>query len=96
MADITLNAELRPKTGSPASGRLRAQGKLPAVVYGKGMPSTSILLDHHEVSLAFKHTAQRSEPFTLVLDGVSHTVKIHEIQRDPVRRSARHLDLMVV
>jgi large subunit ribosomal protein L25 len=96
MADITLTAELRPLTGSAASGRLRAAGKLPAVVYGSEMAPTSIFLDHHQVSLAFKTTASRSDEFTLVLEGVSHKVKIQEIQRDPVKRSARHLDLKVV
>jgi large subunit ribosomal protein L25 len=96
MADITLTAELRTGTGSADAGRLRAAGKLPAVVYGKGMAPTSIVLDHHQVSLAFKTTASRSDQFTLMLDGKSHNVKIQEIQRDPVKRSARHLDLIVV
>jgi large subunit ribosomal protein L25 len=96
MADITLNAELRTELGSAASGRLRAAGKLPAVVYGKGIDPIAIVLDHHDVSVAFNSTAKRSESFTLVLDGKRHTVKIQEIQRDPVRRSARHLDLMLV
>jgi large subunit ribosomal protein L25 len=96
MADITLNAELRTGTGSADAGRLRAAGKLPAVVYGKGMTPVSIILDHHQVSLAFKTTESRSQHFTIVLDGKSHEVKIQEIQRDPVKRSARHLDLMVV
>jgi large subunit ribosomal protein L25 len=96
MADITLNAELRTELGSPAAGRLRAAGKLPAVIYGKGITPISIVLDHHETSVALNTTAKRAETFTLVLDGTSHTVKIQEIQRDPVRRNARHLDLMIV
>jgi large subunit ribosomal protein L25 len=96
MADITLNAELRTASGSAAAGRLRAAGRLPGVVYGKGTEPISISLDHHEVSLAFKTTASRTEPFTIVLDGKSHQVTLQEIQRDPVRRNARHLDLKLV
>jgi large subunit ribosomal protein L25 len=96
MSDITLTAELRTELGSAAAGRLRAAGRLPAVVYGKGMAPVSITLDHHQVSLAFKTSASRAEEFTIVLDGASHKVRIQELQRDPVRRSARHLDLMVV
>ncbi len=96
MADITLNAELRTQTGSAASGRLRAAGKLPGVVYGNGTTPVSVFLDHHEVSLAFKTMESRTEPFTIVLEGKSHAVKLQEIQRDPVRRNARHLDLKLV
>ncbi len=96
MADITLNAELRTLTGSAASGRLRAAGKLPGVVYGNGTAPIWISLDHHEVSLAFKTMESRAEPFTIVLEGKSHNVKLQEIQRDPVRRNARHLDLKLV
>ena len=36
MAEITLVAETGRTTGSAASGRLRAEGKVPAVVYGLG------------------------------------------------------------
>jgi large subunit ribosomal protein L25 len=96
MADITLNAELRTLTGSAASGRLRTAGKLPGIVYGKGTQPVCISLDHHEVSLAFKTMESRTEPFTIVLDGKSLVVKMQEIQRDPVRRNARHLDLKLV
>jgi large subunit ribosomal protein L25 len=96
MSDITLTAELRTELGSAAAGRLRVAGRLPAVVYGKGMEPVSITLDHHQVSLAFKTAASRAEEFTIVLNGASHKVRIQELQRDPVRRSARHLDLMVV
>jgi large subunit ribosomal protein L25 len=96
MADITLNAELRTESGSAAAGRLRAAGRLPGVVYGNGSEPVSISFDHHEVSLAFKTMESRTEPFTMVLNGKSHTVKLQEIQRDPVRRSARHLDIKLV
>ncbi len=96
MADITLNAELRTQTGSAASGRLRTAGKLPGIVYGNGTEPVCISLDHHEVSMAFKTMESRTEPFTIVLDGKNLVVKMQEIQRDPVRRNARHLDLKLV
>jgi large subunit ribosomal protein L25 len=97
MSDITLTAERRTAAGSRAAGRLRAEGKLPAVVYGKGIDAPiSVALDHREVRNAFQTSASRDETFTLVLDGANHTVKLHEIQRDPVRGGAAHLDLLVV
>ncbi len=97
MSEITLVAELRTALGSANAGRLRATGKLPAVVYGKGLDAPlPIAVDHREIRHAFNNRANRELPFTLVVGGVNHTVKIQEIQRDPVRGSAAHLDFIIV
>ena len=94
MADITLQAELRAEMGSRPAGRMRAAGLLPAVVYGKGHESLHLTLNHHDVSLALHDTATREGAITLVVDGQSHKVKLQQIQRDPVRRTAAHLDFV--
>jgi large subunit ribosomal protein L25 len=97
MSEITLNAELRTALGSANAGRLRATGKLPAVVYGKGLDTPlSIVVDHREIRHAFNNKANRELPITLVVNGVSHSVKLHQIQRDPVKGGAAHLDFMTV
>ena len=97
MSEITLNAEVRTALGSANSGRLRASGKLPAIVYGKGLAApVAITVDHREVRNAFNDRTVRELPFTLVVDGVSHNVKIQDIQRDPVKGGAAHLDFIIV
>jgi large subunit ribosomal protein L25 len=97
MAAITFNAELRTSTGSADAGRLRAAGKIPGVLYGKGIAEPiSLFVDHRELRNTFNDRAVRALPFTLVLDGVSREVKIQDIQRDPVRGSAAHVDFLVV
>jgi ribosomal protein L25 (general stress protein Ctc) len=45
---------------------------------------------------AFNDRTVRELPFTLVVDGVSHNVKIQDIQRDPVKGGAAHLDFIIV
>ena len=35
LSDLTLNFSLREKTGTSASKQIRAQGRIPAVLYGK-------------------------------------------------------------
>ena len=65
MADITLHAELRTETGSRPAGRLRAAGKLPAIVYGKGHESVNLMLNHHDVSKALHDPASREGEMTL-------------------------------
>jgi len=45
MAQAELTVEIRENTGKGAARKLRAEGKAPAVVYGKGMEPTSIVVD---------------------------------------------------
>lgn len=96
MADITLTANVRAQKGSRPVGRLRAAGKLPAVLYGKGMTPVALVLDHHDVSKALHDPASRLEELNLVVAGLTHRVKIQHIQRDPVRRTAAHIDFLAV
>jgi large subunit ribosomal protein L25 len=96
MPDITLNAELRTERGSAASGRMRLAGRIPGVVYGKGLESISVSVDHRELRNTFSSSAKRAEEFNLVLDGATHRVRIQELQRDPLKSSARHIDFKIV
>ena len=96
MADITLQAEIRTETGSGAVGRLRAAGQLPAVAYGKGRETLNLVLNHHDVSKALHDPASREGEMTLSIGGTGHRVTLHHIQRDPVRRTAAHLDFVFV
>jgi len=96
MSDITLAAELRTATGSGPVGRLRAASRVPGVLYGKGAAPVSVSVDHRELRNTFNDRANREKTFTLVLEGKSHTVKIQDIQRDPVRNTALHVDFLLV
>jgi large subunit ribosomal protein L25 len=94
MSQITLNAELRTEFGSAPAGRLRTEGKLPGVVYGGGADPVHVVLDHHAVRLAFPTMASRDQEVVLVVDGANHAVKLQEVQRDPVKGVAIHLDFV--
>ena len=97
MSELTLAAELRTAIGSAPTGRLRASGKLPAVLYGKGIEKPiSITVDHREIRHAFNDAKNRTQIFTLTVDGAPYKVKIQEIQRDPVRNTAAHIDFITV
>lgn len=96
MADITLAAQRRTETGSRPAGRLRAAGRIPGVVYGKGVEAFGVSLDHREVRNTFGHAETRAQAFTLMVDGVAHQVKIQEIQRDPLKGTAAHIDFVTV
>jgi large subunit ribosomal protein L25 len=91
----TLTAEHREITGK-AVKRLRAEGRLPAVVYGHGVESASVSVDTH----AFEQLRRSTGPNALVdlsVDGKKPSpVLIHDVQIHPVNRRPLHVDLFLV
>ena len=86
MAEITLTAETGRTTGSRPSNRLRAEGKVPGVVYGLGgdpspSPSTGGELRH-----ALTTEAGLNALINLEVDGDTQLTIVKELQRHPVRR----------
>jgi large subunit ribosomal protein L25 len=92
----TLAAARRDVTGK-AVARLRRDGRLPAVVYGHGVPSENVSLDAHEFDLLRKH-APGNTLVDLSLEGTSRArpVLVHGVQVDKVTRRPLHVDLFVV
>lgn len=89
-----LSVTQRDDFGKGASRRIRAEDKVPAVLYGHGMEPVHLTLPGHETALAARNSNALLE---LVLpDGDSHLALIKEIQRHPLRRTLTHLDLIAV
>jgi large subunit ribosomal protein L25 len=91
----TLAAEGREITGK-AVKRLRAAGRLPAVVYGHGVESSNLTLDSHEFDQLRRHLGQNAL-VDLKVDGKkADPVLIHDVQVHPVNRRPLHVDLFLV
>src|SRR5690554_6633226 len=75
--------------------QLRRQGYIPGVIYGKNHASAPVIFDKKHVE-NFVHRMGIGAIFEVVLNGVKQSVKIREIQRDPVTREITHLDLLNV
>ena len=89
-----LNVELREDFGKGAARRLRAESRVPAVLYGHGEAPLHLSLPGHETALAARNP---NALLALQLaDGTSHLALIKEIQRHPLKRSLNHLDLIIV
>lgn len=88
---VTIEAQVRSGRGKGYTRKLRAAGKIPANIMDKAT-ATAIELDPKYLSKAWKGNKQ----FNLVLNGATRVVSIHELQIDPVRRLALHVDLMYV
>jgi large subunit ribosomal protein L25 len=96
MADITLVAETGRTHGSGTSRRLRHDGRIPAVVYGHGIDSTSITVDGRALRSALTTEAGTNAVIELDVDGTQHLAMAREIQRHPVRGTVAHVDFLVV
>jgi large subunit ribosomal protein L25 len=96
MADIVLAAQAGRPTGSSASRRLRATGKVPAVVYGRGTEPRSVSVDWRELRGALTTDQGVNALLTLDLDGRKTKAIVKELQRHPVRRDVLHVDFLEV
>ncbi len=85
----------RDVTGK-AVAKMRRDGRLPAVVYGHGVPSESVSVDAHEFDQLRRHAG----PNTLIdlsIDGKKpKPVLVHGVQIHPVNRRPLHVDLYLV
>lgn len=94
MADIELTAELRDEFGKGAARRVRRAGRIPAVLYGHGTDPVHITLPGHAMTLALR---QANALFDITLPGGKKQLALpKQVQRDPVRDTVEHVDLIIV
>ena len=92
---MKLKATLRETTGH--TSRLRAEGKVPGIVYGHHAKPVAIVLDGHEFRRVLAK-AGRTHLIDLTLDGgtTPHKVLVKEVQHHPRRQGPIHVDLYQV
>ncbi|MGX1793552.1 50S ribosomal protein L25/general stress protein Ctc [Microbacterium sp. NPDC055312] len=86
-------AETRTNFGKGFARRLRAAGKIPAVIYGHGTDPVHLALPGHQVSLIIRRA---NALLNLEIDGTSQLALVKDVQKDPVRQIIEHIDLLVV
>ena len=96
MAETTLRAEPRAGRGSPDARRLRAAGRVPAVVYGHGAEPLPISVEAREMRHALSGAAGANTLFDLRVGRSRHLVITRELQEHPVRHTLAHIDFQVV
>ena len=100
MADASKNndsnhlvTEVRDTFGKGVARKIRAQGKIPAVIYGHGTEPQHVTLPGHETALILRKSNQVLE---LDIQGKSQLALVKDVQKDPVRQIIEHIDLIVV
>jgi large subunit ribosomal protein L25 len=96
MSETVLQAEVGRRAGSSDARRLRADGKIPAVVYGHGMDPISVSVDRRELRQALSGAAGMNTILDVTVDGTVYPSLIKDIQRHPVKRSVQHIDFIQV
>lgn len=96
MAEITLVAEPGRTTGSSESRRLRAAGRIPAVVYGHGMEGISVSVDGRDLRHALSGESGTNQLLELKIGSDSHLAMARVLQRHPVRNTVVHVDFQIV
>lgn len=91
--DTKVHAEIREQFGKGFARRLRAAGKIPAVIYGHGTDPVHVALPGHQISLIIRRANALLE---LDIEGTDQLALVKDVQRDPVHQIIEHIDLLVV
>jgi large subunit ribosomal protein L25 len=91
--EVKLTAELRTEFGKGAARRIRRASKVPAVLYGHGTDPIHISLPGHETLLALR-TANAL--LSIDVDGGIQLALPKQVQRDPIKHTIEHVDLVIV
>lgn len=97
MDQLTLSAKQRSESGSRPARRMRREGLVPAVVYGRDVDTIPVAVSGRELYRVLHTEAGGNAILTVEVDnGDSVLAVAREIQRDPVRGDITHLDLIKV
>jgi large subunit ribosomal protein L25 len=93
---IQLTIQPREQQGKGASGRLRRDGRVPAIIYGYQVEPTPVSVDALELYHTLHTEAGRNVLIRLDLDGDTHLAVARDLQTHPVRGDYVHVDLLAV
>ncbi len=97
MKTLTIKASSRSQAGTSASGRLRASGLVPAIVYGKSKQPENLTVNAAELRSLLRAIGNNAPVVQLQEgEGKARTSIIKEVQRHPIKDSYLHVDFQEV
>ncbi|MCH1882375.1 50S ribosomal protein L25/general stress protein Ctc [Agrococcus sp. ARC_14] len=91
-----LETDIRESFGKGAARKLRAVGKVPAVLYGHGTEPQHLTVDAHALYLLVRRS---NAIIDLQIAGKSQLALVKDVQRNPVLQgmpAIEHIDLVIV
>lgn len=93
--DITITADARELRGKNAARRLRAEGKIPAVLYGAGKDSVAVTVSPKEVNKILHTGSGHNTIFNLDVPAQGVTpVMVVDWLHHPIKDTLMHIDLL--
>jgi large subunit ribosomal protein L25 len=90
---VAMTAVPRSDFGKGAARRIRREGNIPAVIYGSGSDLVHVALPEHDLALALR---KPRVVLSITTENGTVLVKPRDVQRDPVKRSLEHVDLVII
>ena len=90
---VTVKAEKRDTKGKNHARRLRAEGKIPVVIYGGGTASMAAAASLSDLAAILRMDTGVNTVFALDVDGEANDVIFQDRQIDPIRGRLIHADL---
>ncbi len=96
MSNYTIAADVRKTTGKGAARKLRREGRIPAVLYGRKNEPIMLAVDTVSLERLLRQGAGESSLIDIQVQRENnadrHTVILKELQIDPVKQFFRHAD----
>jgi large subunit ribosomal protein L25 len=93
---LELEVNVREACGKAAVRRVRAQGGVPAILYGSGLEPVPLAIDRLSLERALRTGANTLIDLKGLKDVKGKLVLIKEVQRDPVSQRLIHCDVYAV
>lgn len=95
---LDLSVSKRERTGTGAMGRLRKQGSIPAILYGRTHASTTLQVDGKTFTKIVEHSASDNILVTLKIEGEAkeQLALVQEVQHDHLKGGILHIDFHAI
>ena len=96
MSEFVFQAQTRTETGSGISGKLRKNGKIPAILYGKNQQPINLTLEHNQFINQINDENVFTSVVNLKIDDKDNAVIIKDLQRHAYANKIMHVDFQKV
>lgn len=95
MKNVSLNAELRDLKKGTLFAK-RAEGSIPAVLYGQGKENKNVWVNNIEFEKVFTEAGENTVVSLTIEGGEKENILIYDYQLDPLSGKTTHIDLLRV
>ena len=94
--ETKLEAQRRDDHGKGVARKLRAAGRVPAVLYGHDQETVALTVDAREMFQVLHSAGGSNVLLDLMVDGTPHLAMPREVQRDHIHNTLIHVDFLAV